>query len=1186
LLLDAHTAAERAETVEAEGRASQADKLVQIAEAASLFHDPAGDCYARVPIAGHLETWPLRATGFRRWLAGEFWQRYEKVPSNEAVANARAVLEAHAQFRGPCLPVYLRLAPDGQGGIYLDLGNPEWQAVHITAGAWEVIAQPAVCFRRSNGMLALPRPMFGGTLEDLRPYVHVTDDDAWALYKAWLVGAFRPTGPYAGLALYGQQGSAKTTAAKVSRALLDPAAPALRSDPRELRDLAIAARNSWVVAFDNVSHLQPWLSDALCRLSTGGGWATRELYTDLDEVLFDAPRPWLLTGITEYITRGDLLDRAVPLTLQPIPARQRRDEKHLWAAFERDHARLLGALLNRVAAALATEHRVRLRTLPRMADFALWAVAAERGSGEPATFLEAYTCLRAESHQQALDGSPVGMALLGWLPGALTLEEDGVWRGTATELLTALSGQVTEQVKRGKVWPRSARGLRAELTRLAPALRGVGYPITFEKPQGHDKERLLSIEAVSPDEPDGDTDDSPPDEPAAEPSAPSADSDSWRTDGAKCADGCPLTDRPQPPASSAGPSAHDPEAAQHADGCPGARTVADDCSFETVRNEPGASTEQTPRADDADGCAPVSTGGVGATTEYGVLTTPAEVAAAVPALLAAPVLGLDTETTGLDPLRDRLRLVQLATPTHTYLVDCFAVDPRALAPVFAQAGRWVGHNLKFDFRFLMAAGLAAPEGGRLFDTMLAAQLLGAGTPDGYLNRCGLAAVVERALGERLDKGAQTSGWGGPLTAEQYAYAARDGSILLPLADRLAADLAAAGLTTTAEIEMQALPAVAWLEQTGAPFAAAAWADLSDAATAEQVRLEHELTALTGTKDMFGAGTVNWASPARVKALLAARGHVVEDTNEATLLALADREPLARLLLAYREAARKASVYGIEFLKYVHPATGRIHADWLQLGSKAGRMSCQRPNLQQVPRERTYRACFRAPAGRVLVKADYSQIELRIAAELTGDPRMLAAYQQGEDLHTVTAASVLGRQNGAVGPEDRQAAKALNFGLLYGMGAATLREHAARDYGLALTEAEAQHFRAVFFETYAGLRQWHRSQPEAAFDTRTLAGRRRLGVARFTEKLNSPVQGTGADGLKCALGLLWARRAECPSAAPVLCVHDEIVVECDGGDADAARAWLVTAMRDGMQRWLPRVPVVVEAQVGADWSMQV
>jgi DNA polymerase-1 len=255
------------------------------------------------------------------------------------------------------------------------------------------------------------------------------------------------------------------------------------------------------------------------------------------------------------------------------------------------------------------------------------------------------------------------------------------------------------------------------------------------------------------------------------------------------------------------------------------------------------------------------------------------------------------------------------------------------------------------------------------------------------------------------------------------------------------------------------------------------------------------------------------------------------------------------------------------------------------------MSCSRPNLQQIPRDRAYRACIRPPAGRVFVKADYSQIELRIAAEITGDQRLLAAYRDGQDVHTVTAAEVLGRENGAVSADDRQAAKALNFGLLFGMGPSTLRETARRGYGVELTEDEAVTFRERFFQAYPGIKSWHKRHPSKdwdtgepiTLDTRTLGGRRRLGVARFTEKLNSPIQGTGADGLKAALALLWESRSFCPSAALVLAIHDEIVLECDLADAGTARAWLVDCMTKGMQAFLKRVPVVVEATTERDWS---
>jgi DNA polymerase-1 len=245
------------------------------------------------------------------------------------------------------------------------------------------------------------------------------------------------------------------------------------------------------------------------------------------------------------------------------------------------------------------------------------------------------------------------------------------------------------------------------------------------------------------------------------------------------------------------------------------------------------------------------------------------------------------------------------------------------------------------------------------------------------------------------------------------------------------------------------------------------------------------------------------------------------------------------------------------------------------------MSCKEPNLQQLPRDPRYRRCFVAPQGRVLVKADYSQIELRIAAKIADDERMLDAYHRGEDLHTTTARTVLGKSE--VSKADRQLSKSLNFGLLYGMGAKSLAAYAASNFGVALTVAEAAKHRDAFFRTYPGLRTWHRSVPSGIVQTRTLTGRRRVDVSAFTEKLNTPTQGTGADGLKRALALLWERRAACPDAFPVLLVHDEIVVECDETKQNEATVWVREAMRDGMAPLLAPVPVEVEVSAGRTWG---
>ncbi len=572
------------------------------------------------------------------------------------------------------------------------------------------------------------------------------------------------------------------------------------------------------------------------------------------------------------------------------------------------------------------------------------------------------------------------------------------------------------------------------------------------------------------------------------------------------------------------------------------------------------------------------------------LVTQDDIQRALPALMTAPMVAVDTETTGLDPLADRLRLVQLATAAGVYLLDTARVDPRTLAPLFcapaAGGPLLLAHNSVFDLRFLAQAGLDIPSGARLFDTMLASQLHTASADKVGAARLshGLGALATRLLGLTIDKGGQKSDWTGALSAEQFRYAALDAAVLLPLAQRLQTELLSAGLDRVAALEMGAIPTVAWLMQTGVPFDGEQWAALAGAATDEQAHLEQELTLQADTGGLFpgGPGTLCWSSPQQVAALLRGRGHDVVTTDEATLRQLAEAgEPLAPLLLLHRDASKRASTYGRDYLKHIHPATGRIHAQFLQLGSQAGRMSAATPNVQQIPRSAAYRACVRPGPGRVLIKCDYAQIELRCAAEIAPDERLIAAFERGDDLHTVTAQTVLGKTE--VTKADRQAAKAVNFGLLYGMGAPGLRRYAADEYGVSWSGDEAEAVRSAFFAQYRGLRAWHNRQPRSAVDTRTVTGRRRLGVERFTEKLNTPVQGSAADGMKAALGLLWETRHQSPSAAPVLVVHDEIVVECDRGEAEQTREWVRSAMRAGMETVLHRVPAEVEAIVCSDWS---
>jgi len=464
---------------------SQSDVLMNLAGDAVLFHSADDTAYADVEINGHRETWAVRSRGFRRWLQNQYFEETGSAPPSEALQAVINSIEARALKCGPELPVHVRVGGH-EGAIYIDLGDPHWHAIEVDALGWRVVETPPIRFRRSAGVKPLPAPQPGGSIDQLRAFLNVQSESDFVLIASWALAVLRDKGPYPVLVVTGEQGSSKSTFSEIVRSLLDPNTAPLRSLPREERDLYISATNSHMMVFDNVSSLHYWLSDAFCRLSTGGALVLRQLHTDQDEILFEACRPIVLNGIEDIVSRPDLADRAIFLSLAAIPEDKRRPAAELWEDFHQQRPQLLGVLLDALSEGLRNVATTELPELPRMADFAIWASACETALWPEGTFWAAYNENREQTVDTVIDADPVASTVR-----SLMLSRT-IWTGTATDLLSALSDKAGEKVSRSKGWPDTPRALSGRLKRAMTFLRKTGIEIEFHR-EGAARTRTIQI---------------------------------------------------------------------------------------------------------------------------------------------------------------------------------------------------------------------------------------------------------------------------------------------------------------------------------------------------------------------------------------------------------------------------------------------------------------------------------------------------------------------------------------------------------------------------------------------------------------------------------------------------------------------------------------------------------------------
>jgi hypothetical protein len=469
---------------------SQADRLVALAMQDELFHTPDNVAYATVSVGDQHQTWRVGGDEYKLILRGRLFAQ-NAVAANNAIDNAIATIQAKAIFNSPVRDVHVRTARY-EGKLYLDLCNDKWQAVEITDSGWAVVSDPLVRFVRHPGMLPLPTPVDGGSVDQLRQFINVTDQD-WPLIISWLMAALRPVGPFPILLVNGEQGSCKSTTCRRLRSLVDPNSVPLRDVPRNGHTLMIWANNAHVIALDNLSQISTDLSNAMCRLATGGGHSERTNYSDASETLFNSVRPQMVNGIGEVATRSDFLSRSLSICLPVIPRGSRKTERELDEEFATVHASIFGALLTAASSGLKRLPEVERQhlDLPRMADFAHWMIAVETALGWPeGSFLRAMYRNECEAHETAIADSPLAQAVRSFVL------HNHQFEGNCTELMKALEDFAGNDATRNERWPKDQRLLSQELRERAPNLRAVGIEVEF-----HDTKRpkRVTLKNARPD---------------------------------------------------------------------------------------------------------------------------------------------------------------------------------------------------------------------------------------------------------------------------------------------------------------------------------------------------------------------------------------------------------------------------------------------------------------------------------------------------------------------------------------------------------------------------------------------------------------------------------------------------------------------------------------------------------------
>jgi len=452
---------------------SQAEQLVDLVAQYLVFQDDRGEAYGCLRDDDVKRTLKILGKDYRRWLVGKYYDVTGKIPTPQAIAAALSIIEATAFQSGQIISLNNRFARDGES-IWLDLADSRWRAVEITRKGWRVKEAP-ILFRRYAHQAALPEPDLNGDVRKLFSFLKLRSPDDELLLLGWMVAALVPGIPRPILCFYGPQGSAKTTFAKMIRAVIDPSKIQSVNLPRNDKEMALVLDHHGMPVFDNITYIKPWQADFLCSTVSGAGFTARQLYTDSEDVVMSFQRAAIVTGICIPTSAPDLLERFLLMGLQRVPPQTRVEETELWMKFTACRPQILGGLLNILSKAMAEYSRIKLPTLPRMADFARWGAAAAVALG-----FKAYDFLRILADNSELqtaefiDSDPLATAIVAFM------REREEWGGSATTLMRDLTKCLGEDFP-STSWPKSANHVARRLRLLQAILEDVGLKISFYK---------------------------------------------------------------------------------------------------------------------------------------------------------------------------------------------------------------------------------------------------------------------------------------------------------------------------------------------------------------------------------------------------------------------------------------------------------------------------------------------------------------------------------------------------------------------------------------------------------------------------------------------------------------------------------------------------------------------------------